>query len=571
MKTRSLLLTFGLFLIVGLPRLTALDAHWASDESTWLYRSALFMRLLESGAFQQTLITHHPGVTTTWLGGLRSVFKKTDTWLSQKDLALARWFLCVAITAALFVVLFLLRALFDVGTATGACFFLIVDPFLLSQTRRVHTDALATIFIVLTVLLFLRYCQRDTQTRTMCGSLIFAGICFGLACLSKSYALILLPWLPLCGWIFRTRNTPWGEHLKRGGVAAVFFLSCSLLTVFIVWPVFWHLFAILLAGGLLGATLCFQRALHSGRHVPLAAGAAVLCLIAGTTYAVKTLWIVFDKLGWAVTTAHEIDHFFLGEIIADPGWLFYLFTLSIKSTPFVLPLAIGALLFLWKHRHETDTAKTLKTAIALGTVALLFTVCLSLTSKKFARYLLPAFPMLDLLAGIGLFSLVKGIGATLKKQHLRYAAQTGCVGLVLLLTVVPVFALHPYYGTYYNPCWKVTDITKIITVNDTSGVYLAAAYLNQKTDAPQLAVQASDLGAEFLRYYFQGTVYRSDTDRIAGSDALRDADYEVVYIRDLQIGRVPKEGKRRGRLEHVISLNGIEHVWIYRIPHNEPP
>lgn len=42
-------------------------------------------------------------------------------------------------------------------------------------------------------------------------------------------------------------------------------------------------------------------------------------------------------------------------------------------------------------------------------------------------------------------------------------------------------------------------------------------------------------------------------------------DYEVVYIRDLQIGRVSQTGTLNGELEAVITLNGIDHVWIYRI------
>ena len=86
-----------------------------------------------------------------------------------------------------------------------------------------------------------------------------------------------------------------------------------------------------------------------------------------------------------------------------------------------------------------------------------------------------------------------------------------------------------------------------------------------------MSIQCSDLGAEFLRHYFKGTVYRSDNNLVSGTQKLRPADYEVVYIRDLQIGRVPQSGTRNGNLEHTITLNGIDHVWIYRIPNKETP
>ena len=569
MKTRTILLTFGFFLIVGLPRLVALDAHWASDESTWLYRSQGFMHLIQGGEFQQTLITHHPGVTTMWLGGIRRFFRDTPTWLSQKDLALARWFICVAITAGLCVTLYLLRHLFPPWCAAAVSGFLVSDPFFLAQTRKVHTDALATLFILLTVLLFLLYCIRDTQKSRQSRYLIFAGIAFGLACLSKSYSLILLLWMPLCLWLFRPQNTPWRKFLYNSWVTGIFFINWSLFTVFFLWPVFWHPLGICLGVSLLSSTLFLQRAVQSGKHFRRCVGMTLFILTLCTGYVVRTLWIVFEKVGWAVTTAHEIDHFFLGKIIADPGWLFYFFTISVKSSPFVLPLAVGGILFLWKHRHDENAAKHFKCAAAVGALVVLFTVCLVLTSKKFARYLLPTFLMLDILAGMGLFYASKWVGTQLKKHGFQNIAPAAGVILVLILTAAPIFILHPYYGTYYNPCWKVPDITNIITVNDTSGLELAAKYLNQKANAENLYVQASDLGSEFLRYYFRGTVYRADTDCIEGTGELRPADYEVVYIRDLQIGRVHKEGKRGGIFERAITLNGIDYVWIYRIPHKE--
>lgn len=572
MKKNALSLAFYLFLIVGLPRLISLDAHWSNDETLWLHRSAQFMNAVRTGQFEQAPITHHPGVTTLWLGGLRQFFRNTEMWISLKSLAITRWFIGAIVSTGLTAVFFFLCRLFRTWQAIAAWSFLAANPFLLSQTRRVHTDALATIFILLTVLLFLLFCvtaSRSEHHLQKRGYLILAGVAFGFACLSKSYSLILLPWLPFCLWLFHPTNILSREFLHGVYVTGVFFISCSLLTIFSVWPIFWNPLGICLTACLLATTLLLQRAVQTRKHLTLCIGLATPIFILCIGYAVRTLWIVFVKVRWALTTPHEINHFFLGEIIADPGWLFYIFTLCIKSTPLLLPLAIGAVLFLWKHRRDENTREHFKIAIALGAVAILFTIFLSLTSKKFARYLLPAFPMLDILAGIGLFYTMKWIGACSKKRHIRHATYVGCVVLVLLFTAVPVFALHPYYGTYYNPCWKVTDIAKIITVNDTSGLEIAAKYLNKKANAAQMSVHVSYLGAEFFRYYFRGTVYQSDNNRLESNDKLHPADYEVVYIRDLQIRRVPQGGTRKGELEHTISLNGLDHAWIYRIPRQE--
>lgn len=575
MKRFTLPLTFCLFLLVGAPRLFTLSAHCSSDEMRWLGRSAEFMNAMREGQFEQTLIAYHPGVTTLWLCGIRAFFLgNTAVWGSLRDLAFARWFICIAVSTGVVATFFLLHRL--LGTwqlATAAWGMVAVNPFLLAQTRRAHTDALATTFIFFTVLLFLLFCitPPETQRRQRYRYLFFAGVAFGFACLSKSYSLILLPGMPLCLWIFRDKDIPWREFIFNTFLTGIFFFNWSLLTVFTVWPLFWHPRALLLGGGLLGTTLLLQCSIQTGRHVRTAIGAATLLLTVCAGYAIKTFWLVLDKVGWALTKPHEIDHFFLGKVVADPGGLFYLFTLSLKSTPFVLPLAIGAFVFLWKHRQEKDTSKHFKCAIAIGAVVILFTVCLSLTSKKFPRYLLPAFPLLDVLAGIGIIYTLKWVGAGVKKRHIRKIVQGTCVGLVLLLTAVPIFALHPYYGTYYNPCWKVTDITNIITTGDTSGLELAAKYLNKKPNAQLLSVQASVLGAEFLRYYFLGNVYRSDQNRNEDTDTLRPTDYEIVYIRDSQIGRVPQRGTRNGTLERTITLNGIDHVWIYRIQNEETP
>ena len=233
----------------------------------------------------------------------------------------------------------------------------------------------------------------------------------------------------------------------------------------------------------------------------------------------------------------------------------------------MLPLAIVGFLLLWRQRkHTAKTARHFKTGLALVIGVVLFTICFSSTSKKFSRYLLPAFPLLEILAAIGFVEglkwsynmLCSRFGAEMTARYRTSLVIIACVGFFLIQTL-PVLALHPYYGTYYNPCWKVTNIAKIITVGEASGLDIAAKYLNEKPDARNLVVQVSPLATEFVYYYFQGRVYRSDRQTNLSPD------YEVVYIRDSQIGRVPQTGTLNGELEAVITLNGIDHVWIYKV------
>ena len=560
MKQPSFFLAFCLFVIVGVPRIFSLDAHWSSDESRWLHRSAVFMDAVQVGHFEQTRVAHHPGVTTMWLAGFRQAFGTDEVWVSQQDLALARWFIGVAVLAGLVGGFFLLHRLFSYWPAMFAWAFLAIDPFFLAQSRRVHTDALATLFILLTVLLFIGYGVFPAQRRY----LILAGVAFGLACLSKSYSLVLLLWVPVCLLLFRQSGQGWKQFFSHAFSSGLLFLNCSLLTSLALWPIFWTPLFGLLGLCLLGLTLLLTLAKHRMRVV-LPCVASTVLIVAGF-FALRAVWPVFSGIEWAVTTAHEVEHFFLGKVVYDPGWLFYLFALSIKSTPFVLPLAVLGVLFFWKRRQATpQAAQRFRIAVSLICGVLLFFVCLSLTSKKFSRYLLPIFPMLDVLAGVGLFYLMNWVGKQFRTARLGQVVQIACVVLVFALTAVPVVALHPYYGTYYNLCWKGVDIPELITVGEASGLDLAAKYLNKKPNARLLSVQVSPLGTEFFRYYFVGTAYRADKSLVEGTSQRRDADYEVVYIRDAQIGRVPQTGTRNGTLAHTVTLNGIAHVWIYRV------
>ena len=564
MKTRTPLLVFGCFLLVSIPNLLSLDAHWASDESRWLRRSAGFMESIGAGRFSETDPAYHPGVTTMWIAGIRTAFLSPR--VDVENLYAARRFIGIVVSAGISLACLLLYRLFGPWRALACAACLAYSPLFLAQTRRVHTDALASTFLLLTVLLFLLYCQKRHRHRY----LILSGITYGLALLSKSYALILLPWIPVCLFLLRKNigKTLWTHIAEK-----LCFLLCAMLTVLALWPVFWTPLFGLMGLCLFGLTVVLFREMKVDPCPVWLVGVAFAALTLVGVRATQHVWIVFEKVNWAVTTPHEVDHFFLGKVVNDPGWLFYPFVLMIKSTPMMLPLALVACLLLWKHRNDSEmSARHFKNALALVIGVVLFTVCISATSKKFSRYLLPAFAMLEVLAAIGFVeglkwsytALVSGVGTEVSATYKHAFSVIACICFFSLQTL-PVLALHPYYGTYYNPCWKVTDITKIITVGDASGLDLAATYLNQKPNAQSLVVQVSPLATEFVHHYFQGFAYRADRNINVSPD------YEVVYIRDLQIGRVPKTGTLNGELEAVITLNGIDHVWIYRIPHNETP
>lgn len=566
-KTLSLFFGMCLFAAASVPRLFSLGAHWTSDEGGWLDHSTVFMTAVEMGAFSETLVTFHPGVVTMWIAALRTFF--TEPHVSVQGLALARWFIGIALLSGIGIAAVLLYRLFGRWVALIGAAFLSFSPLFLAQSRRVHTDALAAVFVLLTVLALLLYCQIPQKRRYLIGS----GIAFGLACLAKSNSLILLLWVPICFLLFRNREETWRQFFFRGLGATLCFLSCTLLTVFALWPLFWN--STFLIGGLclLGVTLFAYRELQRGAHGRLTlylASVVVVGVVSG--YMVRTVWRVFDGVAWAITTPHNVEHFFLGQVLYDPGWFFYPLVLCTETTPLTLPLVFAGCLFLWRKRHawsrngQEEYSRQFRIALALVAVVLLFTLCLSLTSKKFSRYLLPAFPILEILAALGFFEFLKwgcsyidsrfGTGTTSQKLTFSIVILL----CLFLIQILPVLRLHPYYGTYYNLCFKLTDIRKIITVGAGAGYDLAAKYLNRKPNAEELHVQTFPQSAQFFIPYFVGQPLWSDADEAIIPD------YEVVHLRESQAGWVPQTGTLNGELEHVITLNGIDYVWIYKIP-----
>ena len=337
MKNRTLLFFWGLFFLICLPRLLSLDAHWNSDEARWLARSSEFIDAIKTGEFSETVIAYHPGVMTMWIAGIRKFYM--DFQLTVENLVHARFFIGLTILTGLLFACFLLNRLLSQWIAVTSLACLAFSPLFLAETRRVHTDALAATFILLTVLLFLSYCQDRERLRYF----ILSGISFGLAVLSKSYALILLPWLPVCLFLFREKGEKgFGRHIAEG----ICFLSCTALTIFTLWPVFWSPLFGLMTLSLFGLTVVLFREMKNERCPSWLVGALLVGMCLVGVRAIQTVWIVFDRVGWAVTTPHEVEHFFLGKVVHDPGWLFYPLVLTIKSTPLMLPLAIVGVVLL---------------------------------------------------------------------------------------------------------------------------------------------------------------------------------------------------------------------------------
>jgi hypothetical protein len=302
-------------------------------------------------------------------------------------------------------------------------------------------------------------------------------------------------------------------------------------------------------------------------------------------------------------------NYFLGQ-----SWsgLFYPITLLYRVTPLVLGCSAIALYCLGKgfrlkssqvipeRLSCTDTPRLPdlrgsgeverweweKNLTWLLAYVFLFTLVVSVGTKKADRYLLPVYPILDMVAAVGLCLLVERIAggsrACFGTQNCSPEAglpgvmrgREGSWVLVLALAFQAGFSLpcHPYYLSYYDPLvgggWLAPQI---VPVGWGEGLDQAARYLNLKEDAADLRV-ASEFG-EGLAPFFVGETrpWREQDD----SDIMpwHTTDYAVLYIGELQTDTPNEATVRYFRLlepQHVVRLNGIEYAWIYETPEHIP-
>ena len=99
--------------------------------------------------------------------------------------------------------------------------------------------------------------------------------------------------------------------LERASVS----LSCTLLTVFALLPVFWTPTFSIFGICLLAVTLLVYRELQKGAYQRLTLYlASVVVVGVASGYMVRTIWSVFNGVAWAITTPHNVEHFFLGQV-----------------------------------------------------------------------------------------------------------------------------------------------------------------------------------------------------------------------------------------------------------------
>ncbi len=526
MKTKIQLLI--IIIIAFIPRLLDLNAFLTLDESLWLDRSRNFLLALQGHDWGETFQTGHPGVITMWSGGLGLLwyglthgllqngtftsFLQALTWDNRPLDLLFYLRLPTGIITSVGIggIYYLLSRLFSQRVALVAGLLLALDPIYLAHSRILHHDALLTAFMTLSALALLLYIWRER----VLWALLLSGVCAGLALLSKSLGLFLLPWAGLLFLLaLFVGRWPLSQVITDGALWGL----TAWLTFFLLWPAMW---------------LNPANTLWRMRQM-------------ATTYAINP---------------HAQGQFFLGQAVSDPGWLFYPVVALFAMTPLVM---VGVLITFVRSNDFSRSRRGLTGLLLVYIVAYLLFI--SLGEKKRPNYLLPSLVMLNVVAAVGINAVVGQIGSALSKRGV--SSPKGMVLTTLLLLIgqaITSLPHHPYYFTYYNPLLGGNQVAvRNLLVGRGEGNELAAGYLNRLPNAKKLKVVANR--ANTFSPYFQGeTLLWHPLPKVL------EADYVVLYRSDVQreqpTSHLLRYIRQNWPLEKTITLHGLAYAWIYRAP-----
>jgi hypothetical protein len=483
-----------------------------------------FLSGLLTGDLASTFRVGHPGVTTTLCGSLGAAIQNL-AWTLQISSPPAGWSeglgsaaqlipshiagsltplrLPVALATSLGLVgmYFLASRLFGRRAALLGAFLVALEPFFLAHSRFLHTDALLSTFLTLSILslaVWMREARRPF--------LILSGIAAGLAFLTKSSAVFLLPAAFLTVLIHSRHD------LKKAILSLVFWGLVAVAAFSALWPAMWV--------------------------DPLG-----------------TIMAVWQKALFESGGGHIL--YFLGDISMDPGPAFYPLVLLARATPLTLIGATLAAIVAFRDGKRDDRGSMgFLAACILG-----FALFVTINQKKQDRYLLPVFPMLGFIAAVGWVGALQWILeeaiSRLHRPLSRTALLSSAAGIILLLQAASSLPTAPYYLTYYSPAvGGIGGARELIQIGWGEGMNLAADYLNSLPHGAHKRVAASY--SETFQPLFQGETI--------APDALMEADYAVLYLSEVQRGR-PSQWVisllSNQEPEHVVRLGDIEYAWIY--------
>ena len=337
----------------------------------------------------------------------------------DRNLALARLGVLPVFLLATLVVFAWTRRIGGAADAVGGVLLFTTLPPVLAHAGVATTDMAVTATIALAAYCLTLWLDQPTRERSL-----VLGLALGLALLSKLSALLFLPAAGVAIALCRRREQQAADIGPAPNRTTRLRLTyaAALLTV---WA--GYRFAI--------GPLTAPEAAHSTAES--AAWPSLDRLARAKVFPAPALFEGLGQLAAKNRAGHK--SYLLGEVRTTGWWYFFPVALAVKTPlPFLLLTAVG-IVVAWRAYSGTDRRRRLEpAAIALAILA----VCLPSRINIGLRHVLPMYPFLAIVAGMG-------VGALWRSQRARPAARA----LALLLVgwqLATSARAHPDYLAYFN-------------------------------------------------------------------------------------------------------------------------
>ncbi len=478
-----------IFLLSFISRASTIGRYVTPDEPIWVYRALGMRQALLSADWPNTIQSGHPGVTTTWLGGLAA---QLNLWLNPQSREHLNWLdrlywltpdngaamqrlasflttsrLMVILVSSLGIgaIYLLTRDRIGPRAALVTALLLVFDPFIAGLGSLLHVDGLLALFMIAAILLIMptraswSNDAKDDWKGAGRGQLILAGISTGLAILTKSPGLFLVLMVPV---IYLWPSSPNGTYGRRL-VSLLYWAAAAVITGLILLPALW------------------------------AAPSKVLDIT--------------NELASRLIESSIRPIFFLGQVTLEPGPAFYPIAVAFRLSPLVSIGLLSLLIWLVFRLIRRRSLYLPSNIIWLILYSLGFILFLNLSAKRFDRYALPSIIALTLVAG---WALTFFYERYVSSSNLKWAAR-----IVFLLILIGYFVTYwPYPLTAYNPLLGGPSLAeKVLPIGWGEGASDGARWASELEDAAHRTLYTGNVPS--AASFFPGSVRHLSAEAIS--------------------------------------------------------
>jgi len=344
------------------------------------------------------------------------------------NLALARLGALPFFLLAAWVVWYWTRMRYGDAAALVATFLFTTSPVVLAHAGLATTDMAATATFALALLAYINFVERPTYRRS-----VLVGAAAALAVLAKFSALVFLP---ACGLTLLFARRLWDRQKQNDTQAGRASWGRAIaLSALVMFLVVW-------AGYRFSVSSAADAAARPHYTIDQLVGTSGT--LHNTAYAVAEYPFIpapallqgLAKLRFKEAAGHK--SYLLGQVRQTGWWYFFPVALAVKSTiPFLVLALIGAFYLGGSVRREEGDWIAVAPVVAALT---LLVVCMPSHINIGVRHILPIYPLLAIIGGVGACRLWA------KPGH----AGSAIVLLLLAWQLISSIRAHPDYLAYFN-------------------------------------------------------------------------------------------------------------------------